>query len=300
MAGDWEVPAEIRELESDYHLIGELGRGGMAVVYLARDRALGRSVAIKVIRAKYVEDAEAMARFAREARTAAQLQHPNIVTLFAVRRLESQGLALVMQYVPGLTLKALIQRQGPLPVARVEQVLRDVGAALAYAHRHGVIHRDVKPENIFIDEITGRALLSDFGAALSAEHDTGLTLVGTAIGTPAYMSPEQIDGGEIDDRSDLYSLSLVAWEMLTATRPWSGSSLYSIIYRQKHEELQPADSIRGDIPTGLLYAIEGGLHKDRSERWGSVDEFVARMSATGAEVKRWKRKRRTARVAAVP
>src|SRR5215207_1601147 len=293
MAGDWEVPAEIRELENDYHLIGELGRGGMAVVYLARDRALGRSVAIKVIRAKYVEDADAMARFAREARTAAQLQHPNVVTLYAVRRLQSQGLALVMQYVPGLTLKALVHDKGPLPADQVVRVLRDVGAALTYAHRHGVIHRDVKPENIFIDEVSGRALLSDFGAALSTEsRESALTLVGTAIGTPAYMSPEQIDGGEIDDRSDLYSLCLVGWEMLTGTRPWSGASLYSVIYRQKHEELPPADATRSDIPPSVLYAIEGGLCKDRSERWRTVEEFVSKLSASGTEVRKWKRRRR--------
>jgi len=293
MVGDWEAPTDIGELEAEYQITGELGRGGMAVVYLARDRALGRMVAIKVIRAKYVEDAEAMARFAREARTAAQLQHPNIVTLYAVRRLQSQGLALVMQYVPGLTLKALVHDKGPLPADQVIRVLRDVGAALTYAHRHGVIHRDVKPENIFIDEVSGRALLSDFGAALSTEsRESALTLVGTAIGTPAYMSPEQIDGTEIDDRSDLYSLCLVGWEMLTGTRPWSGASLYSVIYRQKHEELPPADATRSDIPPAVLYAIEGGLCKDRAERWRTVEEFVSKLSASGAEVRKWKRRRR--------
>jgi len=296
MTGDSEVPAEIRELEADYHFLGELGRGGMAVVYLARDRALGRAVAIKVIRAKYVEDQEVMARFAREARTVAQLQHPNIVTIYAVRQLRSHGLALVMQYVPGRTLKEAIRADGQLPAARVEQVLRDVGAALTYAHRHGVVHRDVKPENIFLDEATGRALLSDFGAALSvAESDSHLTMVGTTIGTPAYMSPEQIDGSEIDDRSDMFSLALVGWEMLTARRPWSGVGLYSVIYRQKHEELPPADAYRPDIPPALLYAIEGALRKSRDERWANVEEFIGKLSAGGGEIRRWKRRRRAAR-----
>jgi alpha-tubulin suppressor-like RCC1 family protein/tRNA A-37 threonylcarbamoyl transferase component Bud32 len=300
MLSDSEFPSEIRDLEAEYHILGELGRGGMAVVYLARDRALGRAVAIKVIRAKYVEDAEAMARFAREARTVAQLQHPNIVTLYAVRQLQSNGLALVMQYVPGRTLKEAIREDGPLPPSRVDQVLRDVGAALTYAHQHGVVHRDVKPENIFLDETSGRALLSDFGAALSvAEDEAQLTLVGTTIGTPAYMSPEQIDGSEIDDRSDMYSLALVGWEMLTGERPWSGASLYSVIYRQKHEELPPADGYRSDIPPGLLFAIEGALQKPRQHRWRNVEEFVAKLTPSRAELRRWRRQRRTVRTGAI-
>jgi alpha-tubulin suppressor-like RCC1 family protein/serine/threonine protein kinase len=260
------------ELDNEYDCLGELGRGGMAVVYRARERSLGRDVAIKVVRPRFHSDSESVARLAREARTVAQLEHPNIVSLHAVKQL-TNGLALVMQLIPGMTLKGALAR-GALSPTEAEQVLRDIARALAYAHRAGVVHRDVKPENIFLDEITGRALLSDFGVARSIEENTELTATGTAIGTPTYMSPEQIDGGHLDGRSDLYALGMVGWEMLSGQRPWAGESLYSVIYRQKHDPLPPLDQIRPDIPPKLQYLIEGLMHKNPDRRWVSAARFL--------------------------
>ena len=266
------------ELNGEYECLGELGRGGMAVVYRARERALGREVAIKVVRPRFTSDTESVQRLAREARTVAQLEHPNIVSLHAVKTLErAGGLALVMQIVPGRTLKAALAR-GPLSPEHAEHVLRDIARALAYAHRNGVVHRDVKPENIFLDDITGRALLSDFGVARSIEENTELTATGTAIGTPTYMSPEQIDGGHLDGRSDLYSLGMVGWEMLTGQRPWAGESLYSVIYRQKHDPLPPLDALRPDVPPRLQFLIEGLMYKNPDRRWASSARFVALLS----------------------
>jgi serine/threonine protein kinase len=204
----------------EYTMLGELGRGGSAIVYRARDRELLRDVAIKVVRPRFAAQAdEAIERLAREARTVARLQHPNIVTVHAVKRLRDGGLALVMQLVPGRTLKQAIQDDGPFSPERAERVLRELAEALAFAHAHGVVHRDVKPENVFLDAETDRAMLSDFGIAHSAEFDSRLTMTGAAIGTPAYMAPEQIDGGAANVRSDLYSLGLLTWEMLTGERP---------------------------------------------------------------------------------
>lgn len=264
------------ELDVEYDCLGELGRGGMAVVYRAKERALGREVAVKVVRPRFHTDSESVARLAREARTVAQLEHPNIVSLHAVKPL-TNGLALVMQLVPGRTLKEALAR-GPLSPSEAELVLRDIARALAYAHRCGVVHRDVKPENIFLDEITGRALLSDFGVARSIEENTELTATGTAIGTPTYMSPEQIDGGHLDGRSDLYSLGMVGWEMLSGQRPWAGESLYSVIYRQKHDPLPPLDFLRNDIPARLQYLIEGLMHKNPDRRWASAARFLTLLS----------------------
>ncbi|MEP7347000.1 MAG: serine/threonine-protein kinase, partial [Gemmatimonadaceae bacterium] len=268
-----------QELDSDYELLGELGRGGMAVVYRARDRELGREVAVKVVRPRYVADEDAVARLAREARTVASLEHPNIVGLYAVKRLPDATLALVMQLVPGLTLKASLEQSGPFTPARAERVMRDIARALAYAHRCGVVHRDVKPENIFIDAVTGRALLSDFGVARQLDQNTDLTATGTAIGTPTYMAPEQIDGGRLDGRSDLYSLGLVGWELLTGQRPWAGESLYTVIYRQKHDSLPPIDWFREDIPSRFQYLIEGLLPKNPDRRWTSAARFLSLMAS---------------------
>lgn len=266
-------------LDADFELLRELGHGGMAVVYLARERATGREVALKLIRAQFAEDEEVLARFTREAAMVAQLQHPCIVPIHAVRELGDGSVALVMERVPGRTLRESITYGGPFPPGRAEQVLRDIAQALGHAHARGIVHRDVKPENIFVDEETGRAWLADFGIARPIQGDSQLTLTGVAIGTPTYMSPEQIDGPDIDGRSDLYSLGLVGWEMLSGKRPWAGESLYSIIYRQKHDALPPLDSMRGDIPERLLVAVEGLLEKDRTVRWASAEAFLAQLDA---------------------
>ncbi len=266
------------ELSGEYEFLAELGKGGMAVVYRARERALGREVAIKVVRPRFHSDEESVARLAREARTVAQLEHPNIVSLHAIKRLQN-GLALVMQLVPGETLKGLLSK-GPLSIERADAILRDVARALAYAHRCGVIHRDVKPENIFLDSITGRALLSDFGVARSITDSTELTATGTAIGTPSYMSPEQIDGGSLDGRTDLYALGIVAWESLSGQRPWAGESLYSVIYRQKHDALPPLDAMREDIPPRMQFLIEGLMYKRADQRLPSAATFLSLLAGT--------------------
>ena len=268
---------DLDRLAEDYELLHELGAGGMAAVYLARERITERLVAIKVLRGRYERDEEALSRFAREARMLATLDHPNIVRTYAVRRLGDPTLAIVMRYVPGETLRHVLRAEGSLAVETAERVLRDVAEALGYAHEHGIVHRDVKPENIFMEEGTGRALLSDFGLARPVEGDTELTMVGTAIGTPTYMSPEQIDGTPIDRRSDIYSLGLVGWEMLAGRRPWEGSNLYSVIYKQKHEELPSLGELRPDAPQRLRLAIEGSLRKDPDARWPSVRELLARL-----------------------
>ncbi|MBA2246228.1 MAG: serine/threonine protein kinase, partial [Gemmatimonadetes bacterium] len=225
MSTDRDLRMNLDGIEDEYEIIGELGRGGIAVVYLARDRELGREVAIKVIRDQYLQDPEAMARFEREARTLAQLQHPNIITLYTARRLTSGGLVLVMQLTRGLSLRETLRREGAVSFARAEQVLRDIAGALAYLHRRGVVHRDIKPENIFFDDASNRALLSDFGIAKACDGLGNVTMTGIVVGTPAYMSPEQIDGSQLDGRSDLYSLGLVGWELLAGQQPWEGENL---------------------------------------------------------------------------
>ena len=257
-----------------YELIREIGRGGMAIVYLMRERATGIERAVKVIHTKHLDDEEALARFDREARLVAQLQHPNIVATHSVRWIEAVGFGLVMDHVPGRTLKEML-RDGPrIAFDQATCILSDIAAALSFAHERGIVHRDVKPENIFIDDSTGRALLADFGIARSVSNDTQqLTLAGVAIGTPTYMAPEQIDGSIVDARSDLYSLGLVGWEILTGRRPWDGETLYNVIYHQKHDQLAAIDALRPDTPPRLVAAIERLLEKSPADRWQSAEQF---------------------------
>jgi len=268
------IPAGLAALESEYWILGEIGRGGTAIVYLARERTSGAEVAIKLIRAKYLEDEEAMARFAREARFVASLAHPNVVGVHRVLDLGAAGIALVMTHISGRTLKQVIHDERPLAPEFVVRVLREVASALSAAHVMGIIHRDVKPENIFITE-DGRALLADFGVARSMSGDTQLTMHGVAIGTPAYMSPEQIDGTDLDGRGDIYSLGLVAWEMFTGHRPWEGESLYAVLYHQRHHELPDVRDMRPDVSDEMADVIAGAIEKDPSARWQTMDELIA-------------------------
>ncbi len=272
----------------EFEMLGELGRGGTSIVYHARDRALGREVAIKVIQACLREDQESLARFAQEARLLAGLRHPNIVSAFSVKQLRGGGLALVMEYVDGPTLRDVIRESAPLPADRAEWIITDVAEALSAAHQSGIIHRDVKPDNVFLERKTDRALLADFGIAMHLDNPSGLTMAGAAVGTPNYMSPEQIDGRPLDGRSDLYSLALIAWEMLTGIKPWDGESLYSVIYKQKHEDLPSLRELRPDLPPRLTFAIEGALAKEPEGRWKDVDEFLQNLRDETLQA-RWRR-----------
>lgn len=280
-----ELPS-FPELAADYDILREIGRGGSAIVYLAREIGSDRSVAIKVLRTGHLQDPESGSRMAREAKTIGQLQHPNIVMLLGARRLADRGQALILQYIPGLTVKGRIRRDGPLPVPLVERILTDLGSALQYAHQYRIVHRDIKPENIFLDEDTGKAHLADFGIARFWDADSGLTLPGSALGTPNYMSPEQVDGKDLDGRSDLYSVGLVAWEMLTGRTPWEGETLYKVIQKQKSEELAPLHELRPDCPVYIRRAISRALHKDRNNRWRDAGEFLAALQNPFADLAR--------------
>jgi tetratricopeptide (TPR) repeat protein/predicted Ser/Thr protein kinase len=268
---------DLSELERDYVVKRELGKGGMGSVYLARHRTAGHDVAIKVISSKFIADADALSRFEREARLMARIRHPNIVHQYDLRRLGGGHVALVMQYVRGEPLITILRRRGKLRFDECSQILRDIGLALEHAHANGIIHRDVKPHNILIDADKGSALLSDFGIAKATQGDAEVTATGMAIGTPAYMAPEQIDNAAVDGRADLYSLGVVGWEMLSGKRAWEGESLFGIIYKQKHQDFAPLTLLRPDAPQRLLLALEGALEKDPARRWSSASEFVEQL-----------------------
>ncbi|HTR77510.1 MAG TPA: serine/threonine-protein kinase, partial [Gemmatimonadaceae bacterium] len=214
-----------RALDALYELDCEIGRGGMGIVYRAKDRRLKRTVAIKVLPPELGYRADIKSRFLREAQTAAQLNHPNIVDIYSVDE-AGQLVYFVMAYVLGETLAKRVHDVGPLGIEESRRILRDVADALAYAHERGVIHRDIKPDNILIDAESGRPMVTDFGIARAmGDGSTRLTVTGQLIGTPEYMSPEQAGGDpSIDGRSDLYSLGVVAYQMLVGQPPFTGNS----------------------------------------------------------------------------
>ena len=275
---DADFPSDLRALERHYELIREIGQGGMAAVYLARTRETGRLVAIKAIRGRYLHDPDAIKRFAREAHTVAGLNHSNIVRTEAIEQIDDRAIAIIMEHVAGGTVRDRLREHGSLGAEDAEAILRDVASALRYAHQRGIVHRDVKPENVFLDPSNGRAVLSDFGIARTIDGDASITLLGAALGTPQYMSPEQIDGEVVDGRSDIYSLGVLGWELLTGRRPWAGESLYGIIYKQKHDDLPRITSLRPRVPANLLFAIEGALKKNRDERFQTIDEFLDQLT----------------------
>ena len=273
-----DFPTDLRALETSYELIRELGQRAPASVYLARHRDDGKLVAIKAVQARYLDDLDALQRFAREARTVADLNHPNIVRTEAIEQLGNRAIAIIMEYIAGGTVRDRLREYGAFSAEDAESVLRDVATALGYAHGRGIVHRDVRPENVFLEKSTGRALLADFGIARRIEEDAPITLHGASLGTPQYMSPEQIDGREIDGRADIYSLGVLGWELLTGKRPWAGANLYSVIYKQKHEDLPRITSLRPRVPANLLFAIEGALAKDRTHRWQTTDQFLEELT----------------------
>jgi serine/threonine-protein kinase len=258
----------------EYEILSELGRGGMATVFLAHDISLDRKVAIKVMAPHLLEGEGMSERFKLEARTAAQLSHPHIIPIYAVKETEST-LFFVMKFVEGKPLDDIIKKMGQLPIPMVKDILTKVGSALGYAHRRGVVHRDVKPANVMIDE-EGTPIVTDFGIAKVAEAK-GLTMTGTTIGTPTYMSPEQCEAKEVTGSSDQYSLGVVAWEMLTGSAPFAGDSAVTTMYKHCHEPLPPLQDFRPDSPAEVLETVTRMLSKAPSERWPSLEAAMRKL-----------------------
>src|SRR6059036_586059 len=256
-----------------YEVLAEVGHGGMATVYLAHDLALDRKVAIKVLEPALLLMGEGMAeRFKREARTAAALSHPHIIPIYAVKESE-RVLYFVMKYVQGRPLDSVIRDVGPLPIPMVQAIVAQVGDALGYAHRHGVIHRDIKSANIMLDE-EGWAVVTDFGIAKVLQAE-GLTMTGVTVGTPTYMSPEQCETREVTGASDQYSLGIVAYEMLTGTLPFQDDSIMSVMYAHFNQPPRPVTELRPDCPPNLADAVMRMLEKEPARRWPNMDDVVA-------------------------
>jgi serine/threonine protein kinase len=255
----------------DYDIAGELGRGGMATVYLAHDIALDRKVAIKVM-SPVLSLGDGIERFRREAKTAASLSHPNIIPIYSVRHSE-RLLYFVMKYVEGRSLDSIIRELGPLPVPMVQAILGQAASAFGYAHRRGVIHRDIKPGNILIDD-EGWAVVTDFGIAKVSEAEQ-LTGTGLSVGTPTYMSPEQVAAQPVTGGSDQYSLGVVAYEMLTGKPPFHGGGMMAMMYAHVHQGPAPIETVRPDCPEGLRAAVMRMMAKEPADRWPSVEDVIA-------------------------
>ncbi|HEU4585851.1 MAG TPA: protein kinase, partial [Gemmatimonadaceae bacterium] len=264
-----------------YELGPELGRGGMAIVYRATDIRLRRDVAIKVLPPEMAFRADVRRRFLREAETAAQLDHPNIVPIYSVD--ERGGLVyFVMALVDGENLSARLARGRP-PIEETRGILGDVADALAYAHSRGVIHRDIKPDNIIVRREDGRALVTDFGIARAAEADSHLTATGVAVGTPAYMSPEQALGErDVDGRSDIYSLGIVAYQLLTGALPFTAANTPAMMMKHVSEMPPPLLQARPDLPPGLAAAVERAIAKRPEDRWQDAAAFRDALANEGA------------------
>jgi serine/threonine-protein kinase len=272
--GSKPLPARLADALGDaYTIEGEIGRGGMGVVYRARDERLQRRVAIKVLPPELAFQQDIRERFTREAQTAAKLSHPHIVPIHSVG--EGQGLVyFVMGYVDGESVAARIRRRGSLPVEEARRIMMETADALSAAHALSVIHRDIKPDNILLEGTRGRVMVTDFGIAkaLSATSGATLTGIGVAIGTPAFMSPEQAAGErDIDGRSDLYSLGVVTYQMLTGALPFNAPSVAGILMKQITEPAPDLRTKRPDTPEDLALAVGRCLEKDPESRWPTAD-----------------------------
>jgi eukaryotic-like serine/threonine-protein kinase len=258
-----------------YDLEGLVEHGGMSSVYLGYDRMLERNVALKVLHPQYKDDPEYVERFRREARAVAQLSHPHIVTVID-RGVSDGHQFIVFEYVEGENLKQLLERTGPMPVQRVIELGIQIADALAFAHARDIVHRDVKPQNILIDH-AGDAKVTDFGIARTLDVERGVTQTGTVLGTSNYLSPEQAEGAPVTPASDVYSLGVVLYELLTGEVPFRGDSL--VVVAMKHVTEHPPALLdqRRDVPPRLAAAVEHALEKSPDRRFPSMDAFATEL-----------------------
>jgi serine/threonine protein kinase len=262
----------VREaLASEYEIIEELGRGGMAMVYRAKDRQLEREVAIKVLPFSLAFDTEFVERFQREARTAAQLEHPNIIAIYRVGR-SGRVIYFVMKFLRGNSLSSVLGSRKKITPPEIRRLLLEAGSALGYAAQRGIVHRDIKPDNIMFDEF-GQSVLTDFGIAKAASGQK-LTGTGMSIGTPHYMSPEQARAQPIDGRSDIYSLGVVAYQCLTGTVPYDGEDSFSIGYKHITEPIPAPNLVTAD-ERRIFEIIKRMLMKDPFDRFQTCEELIA-------------------------
>ena len=263
----------VAALGDQYDIECEIGRGGMSVVYRARDRRLDRLVAVKALPPELAYDPAIRTRFKREAQTSAQLAHAHIVPIYDVG--ERGGIAyFVMSLVRGGSLADLLAREPRLPIARARSLLAELADALAFAHLRGVIHRDVKPDNVLLDGDSGRAMVTDFGIARAIESGTRLTVTGNAVGTPTYMSPEQAMGErELDGRSDIYSLGVLGYQMLTGRVPFAAGNSMALLLKHVSETPRPIAELRPDAPVALSDALERALMKQPDDRWPTASSL---------------------------
>ncbi|HUR91600.1 MAG TPA: protein kinase [Gemmatimonadaceae bacterium] len=279
---DFELRAQVdRALSANYELAEEIGRGGMGIVYRARDKRLKRTVAVKLLPPELAFRSDIRTRFLREAETSAQLSHPNIVPIYTVGE-EGNLVYFIMAYIGGDNLAKLIHDRGPLDPTEVRRILREVADALSYAHGRKVVHRDIKPDNILLDSDTGRAMVTDFGIARAVIEGSGskLTATGMALGTPAYMSPEQAAGdSSIDGRTDLYSLGVVAYQMLSGELPFDAPNTPAMLVKHLSELPRPiSDRTRG-VPPDLARAVMLMLEKSPDARFPSAGALAVALES---------------------
>lgn len=279
---DVDSEVERRQLEAgvngQYQVVRELGRGGMGVVFLARDVALHRTVAIKVLRHEFVDSEDHRERFRREARFTARLNHPGIVPVYTLGE-HDDLVYIVMQYVHGESLAERLRTRGRLSAEEAAQLLYDLAETLDYAHGEGMLHRDLKAENVLIERGTGRARLTDFGVARLRDASPDEWERTHAFGTPHYMSPEQAAGeADLDGRSDLYSLGVLGYLMLSGRLPFHGSSFVSLAAQHIVRAPEPLAELAADAPEALVRAVERCLEKEREDRWKSAAEFGAALT----------------------
>ncbi len=273
-----------------YRISGELGRGAMGVVYRATDPSIGRSVAIKTIRIRDIDDEQQRERLRerlfREARSAGVLSHPNIVTIYDMD--EDDGVAYItMAFVNGPTLEAILASGEPLSGSRMLRILRQTAMALDYAHSKGIVHRDVKPANIMTDE-DGSVKITDFGIARITASAHASNETKTISGTPNYMSPEQVQGVPVDGKSDQFSLAVIAYEILTGERPFAGEHLSTIVYRIVTENPPAAFRLNGTLTPRIDEVLQRGLAKDPAHRFPNCSAFVGALELACAESRGWK------------